>query len=645
MFTGFGQDGTPPSGIAQECGPCHGRGCRCGGRCLECREHAAGLHGAGIQGSGRPARTRFTRWRARVEARYRIVASRRARYLEMFKGLAEPALPRQHLPSSKDLIKQVLDQALTLEREDRIMWYLRRWRDGLFLQAYWPGGAGKRDPDLTAQGLETNLQLLKKRLGPESTYPAKLNEFTAVQSQKFWRDLQHFLGNAKTNGFTGVLDFKFPPDMKPHDLLDHLKRLEGADLEKSPARLLEPDDDEREITFPDGWAWWRLDRASCRQEGQAMRHCGNTASPRAGDQILSLREPVKRGGKTFWKPHATFILNNGTLGEMKGYGNQKPGAKLHPYIVKLLESDLVKMVNGGGYAPDQNFALSDLTAGPRDELLKRKPALAGLLAYYKIHGADDLIKTELNDRLGTTKPVWTDHGLLLDEFTDLKSLAQAMNDDPLENAAGFLEGDRDSDDLSGGYSDIPTYEVEAFYSQYQEAKPDHWKKIQAYVFQHHHDEILQKAEDGGLDLDALDATDIDAQWLAELDLGEFNGAAKSAISDAMNQAAERDLSRRVEHHLAQWPDLGRARRSGRGGSPLSLDIDHSGPAYRIFAPVEALLAELDHDPHASNLDDRVRDNYDQDKFHFPDNLDTSPDPKQLAEFFDWFEENLPKEAV
>ena len=556
-------------------------------------------------------------WRTRVEARYRIVASRRTRYLEMFKGL--PADPRN---ATVTVIKQVLDQALTLEREDRIMWYLRRWRDGLFLQAYWPGAQGKRDHDLTAQGLETNLQLLKKRLGPESTYPAKLNEFMAVQGQKFWRDLQHFLSNAKTNGLTSVLDFKFPPDMKPHDLLEHLKRIEGIDLEKSPARLLEPDDHERVITFPDGWAWWLLDQESCRQEGLAMRHCGNTANPRTGDQILSLREPIKRGGKTFWRPHATFIVNNGVLGEMKGYANQKPAAKLHPYIVKLLESDLVKVMNGGGYAADQNFSLDDLTEQERGRLLQHKPELAGIDQYIARHGFDQVVRDMLGSHMAGT-PEWRGNDLVVEEFANLKDFAEKTGDRGLQYAVKVFDGDAEPYE----FDRVDPNEREHFYDEYKKLKPEGWQRLVELARQDYSDVIDYIADREEVEPSEV-LKNLD-RYLYDNDFDDLNAAADNAIRDAYRLAAESELYKNVKDYLDGF-DVG----------GLGLGWTHMDGPITVLAPPNVVGEAL----REGGYVDEYLQGFLTDKRSFVRDFDADVQPyvKSYADSFDYFEDSLPR---
>jgi hypothetical protein len=150
------------------------------------------------------------------------------------------------------------------------------------------------------------------------------------------------------------------------------------------------------LRFRSGLVWMQLDRPACRQEGDAMGHCGNLADQKEGDTLLSLREPVEKNGNRFWKPYLTFILDaNGHLGEMKGRFNKKPRlayqngdapSDFQDEIEALLRLPIVKGIKGGGYAPEQNFALSDFDDERRAKLLRDAPHLISPVA---LDGTDD----------------------------------------------------------------------------------------------------------------------------------------------------------------------------------------------------------------------------------------------------------------
>lgn len=135
------------------------------------------------------------------------------------------------------------------------------------------------------------------------------------------------------------------------------------------------------IKMDDGWMWLNLKRPYCEDEGDAMGHCGNSAAYRPDDTVLSLRKVKKEGDIYMSRPVATFIYNDGILGEMKGRANTKPHEKYHDMIMKLLMHKtedgnyLVTGIRGGGHAPEENFDISDLSDQNKKILLTLRPEL------------------------------------------------------------------------------------------------------------------------------------------------------------------------------------------------------------------------------------------------------------------------------
>lgn len=123
------------------------------------------------------------------------------------------------------------------------------------------------------------------------------------------------------------------------------------------------------------WNW--LDARFCDAESAHMGHCGNKASPKPGDSLLSLRQI--RGGMR--APHLTFIYNKDlkTLGEMKGKANAKPSEKYHEFIVQLLikmpDPIDINYLKGSGYASNNNFSLNDLNEKLFKQLAQHNPDL------------------------------------------------------------------------------------------------------------------------------------------------------------------------------------------------------------------------------------------------------------------------------
>ncbi len=147
------------------------------------------------------------------------------------------------------------------------------------------------------------------------------------------------------------------------------------------------------IDFKDGWVWVMTNTAYSAEEACSMGHCGNEPAKDSPDRILSLRRNMGENadGDTIWRPSLTFILHeNGHLGEMKGRGNGKPTEKYHEMITALLLLPLIKGIDGGGYLPQNNFALSDLTEEEAYRVIKAKPNLADFYDVVKLYRNKDL---------------------------------------------------------------------------------------------------------------------------------------------------------------------------------------------------------------------------------------------------------------
>lgn len=115
------------------------------------------------------------------------------------------------------------------------------------------------------------------------------------------------------------------------------------------------------ITFPNGWKWVLSLYSGSEWEGRFMRHCGNMGAKDRYSRLLSLREPVKTGSLTIWKPHLTFTFSMSCIGEMKGYANSKPSPCYYPYIRELFLHDRVTRLSSQlGALPEHDLAWTDL---------------------------------------------------------------------------------------------------------------------------------------------------------------------------------------------------------------------------------------------------------------------------------------------
>ena len=316
---------------------------------------------------------------------------------------------RPHLFENKQQYQQIMDTMVNggvirqegasnllkeikslLKRADRIIWWLRWWR----IDA--TGGIIRSDiaevkDDTTKTEEEKNQEiarlkdLYKKITKKDYDYYEKNTSILRNFNDFFNEErLEHW--SAMFEQSPQVNQVEWEANLPPNEL--QIKLIEAEqEWRKKQEQEIEPEPDDQIIIDYGKYAWVKLDKEYCDLEGRAMGHCGNTASPKAGDRLLSFRTKIDGGRQ---RPHLTFILDkNGFLGEMKGRGNDKPSEKYHPYIVDLLQKDFVKGIKGGGYMPENNFDLSDLDDSTREQLIDAKPALGGISELYEKEGLTD----------------------------------------------------------------------------------------------------------------------------------------------------------------------------------------------------------------------------------------------------------------
>ena len=490
-----------------------------------------------------------------VIALYKLTAGRFDRYLQMFnkaiKGLE---------PSAVDALKKQVKYAMNkLKREDRIIWYLKKYR-GRFL--------GPDHPD----AIETRKVASK------------------------FSDLLHFISNAETNSYQSVLNYQFKPDAKVDQVLEDLKGLEDLEVAKreEDSRLIDHNEYEEGdikpiIEFDDGWAWWEIASESCELEGDAMRHCGNTATPKEGDKVLSLREPIQEGDKTYYKPHATFIVNNGFLGEMKGYGNQKPKASLHPYIKKLLLSDYVDMIMGGGYEPKQNFAFKDLKIEDQKEVLAVKPGLEDVESYYKTKGLTDGIKKYIEPYFEgysdfEFKKIDNIDYIVMLKYKDINEYAKDK-DDEFEQALTNLEDSHDAIYIDSWHDEDRKEIVDAL----EKVDPDLYNAMQAKGAPEYDDED---------------------DWY-----NEFESEINSSLWDAATADYETGLSKAVHRYIkhAEFDPEGYGLRFNFADERYY----HDTPLEIVISVPDFLVANSTHNIEQDAPEFFFGDSYNQHKFKHP----------------------------
>lgn len=360
-------------------------------------------------------------------------------YGDMFNDLRRIVAPDAHLLAAVDeQVAQIIpDARKSLRKNDRVVWFLRYWKMGFVHRLF---SSFPMEPDLQ-KGILSGLSALRDRLVDEMVRRSGESRdyvfhslMVAYGHRRATLDMfQHFLSLPIPAIANQAFAFQSVQTLK-----DQFGDAEAEWQKKHEGTLAhDPEDGETVLSFPDGLYWQLLDRPYCDDEGRAMGHCGNEAAWREGDRLLSLRRDVTEGGHTRTRPSLTFILHSdGKLGEMKGRANTKPASKYHPHIVALLKLPLIKGIQGGGYAPEQNFDLADL---PKDEfaaLIAEKPALHGPTIFtdggFSVHSSDPYRMIFANGG-AIAGSMETEH-----HYGDLNLLSIKYDEDVAGSVEGFL---------------------------------------------------------------------------------------------------------------------------------------------------------------------------------------------------------------
>ena len=341
-------------------------------------------------------------------------------------------------------VKEEIDWARrTLKKNDRIVWFLRFLRYELYVEAFRSNSPG------------SNYQSALKDFNRSAKTDYNAQDMRMMPFNQIKTNLEHFM----SLNIPEIQNYVFAKQ-KPAELFNTFSNIEkqaqskmgddaGAEEMFKQNRLIEQkENDDVIIRFPDGFAWLDLHTPADDEEGEAMGHCGNRASYREDETILSLRKPVKYQGKQWWYPVCTFILDgNGRLGEMKGRANEKPQDRYHPYIIALLKTPRIKAIKGGGYDPENNFSLNDLTDAEKDSLAELNPNLMDMLSLYKKHGVTDELKhkiidwCEANDIGRRWSPQWIGDKLVIEEFKNIGEMIDDYGNEDAKHAYKYLSGD------------------------------------------------------------------------------------------------------------------------------------------------------------------------------------------------------------
>lgn len=329
--------------------------------------------------------------------------------------------------------------------------------------------------------------------------------------------------------------------------------------EELAARKSEMPSEDYEVFLPlhgqwEGWNWVSLGRGYCSQEAKAMGHCGN-AGAREGDDIISLRDP-------HGKAHLTFILNDGMLGEMKGRANNKPSRKYHAAIVELLKHPEIHSIRGGGYAPENNFSLDDLTDAERKQVKEFKPDVGNPIMHMLKAGKKDKLANDLGLDEGDLELKGNE--VVLAKFENFEDLGEIVAGPAFE---WWFGDDRDRHD-GGGWD-------------------AHWRDIEDYADPELEDLMVKVARE--------EEYDVDDAGEAFQESDTVRSAVESAFHDAYQAGAEKDA----------WDRFKSLMDSPEDEYGFWVDMDHH--PYKLMISLEGLnrMGRLD-DQEYRDLKDMIK---------------------------------------
>jgi hypothetical protein len=439
---------------------------------------------------------------------------RKDRYYQMLQGVL----------SDNDIKVIVRNAIIDFKREDRIIWFLRLYK---------ALAVSNKITKMEKAGFDENNSSLKQLLEWRDKFLKYT--YTQIKSEagnfRFsdLRDFFKYLGNGSDRYLREVrTDIKHFLSLKGADkiqnyefgwktpmmVIDDLKKLEEEWLAEGGNGDewidITEELNNKTITilhdFGEGLAWLDLKRQYCSDEGNAMGHCGNTADYHNTETVLSFRTIKKKKGNIYSRPSLTFILEkDGYLGEMKGRANEKPNEKYHKYILKLLTfkgSDgdwLIKGIRGGGYLPESNFSLDDLSEGELKQLFSVRPDLKPLSEIYKEEGLTENVLKKIKS-IGDFSSIDTERGYIyFDAYDNLGQLfdyvTHESNNPEIKSYYPYITGDEFFDYDSGGYYD--EYTLKDLYKTTLNGDGEFASKVWKYIKYNYGDTL----ENNNLDIE------------------------------------------------------------------------------------------------------------------------------------------------
>jgi hypothetical protein len=337
------------------------------------------------------------------------------------------------------------------------------------------------------------------------------------------------------------------------------------------ARYVDPsEEDEHEqevlIEFPDGMKWVNLNKRECEIEGRSGGQCGNVDWGRPSDLVWSLREPHNHPvtGTLGSISRATFIFdtNDNLIGEMKGYKNQKPSKKYHPYIVELfLQTPRIEGIKGGGHSPGDNFEVDDLNPELYTKLIDARPELADLMSD-DAAGGPDFIRQQ-----------WEEYGVVTTEIIEAMETMWEQNGGSYTfptHRSGYFDFDSDMEELSSHAGSAFEYAIrimesdELFFDEppYQPDPEEVWDTlddsikagVNKWLIENHEDEVAELVAEWKRD--SIDEIAYDDIWkfIEEYDIDDIKYAMYQGCTDGAIRGYESAIHVAVQDYLDDLPN-------------------------------------------------------------------------------------------
>jgi hypothetical protein len=489
-------------------------------------------------------------------------------YELMFKQIFDMLQMSRDRHLQADIHRMINKVRLAFKRNDRIVWFLRLYRIMFLTQMtgdYASARLGDRaNEDMVAAAKALRDAYINDLAQRSNVAPRSIQSMLSslTGTDYLFRHLEHYFSLP----IAAIQNYGFA--YQPIGLvLDQFGQFEQAWQRENRGQFAANQVEGAEvlIDFHNGFAWYNLNKAYCPLEAKAAGHCGNEPRANSGDRIISLRQSVNKGGHAFLKPYCTFILlEDGTLGEMKGRFNQSPKnafkkgdapSDFHNEIAALLRLPLIQGITGGGYMPEQNFKLSDLPKALADTLAQEKPALLSPREEYDRFGMSDHLAQRLinqadlaghdisylSDQKGFTVERFRNLRDFIDEFVTIgrnKRMATAAW------VADVLDGNSDLD-ISEGADD---YGKEAILGEYKKRYREQYNAL------HHHVAAMWR-EDNGLEDDDNDLPPLLNMIQNVAD--DIDSLLDQACYDAMESGAQDEMSKSMQRWVDDLKSPGR----------------------------------------------------------------------------------------